>query len=108
MATLELEGAERGWVASVGLDSGGRPRLIAVAEPALVQPVETLLQRLLEEPAPGGGVIADALGQGEELLQLLARAISQRRPLLRQERLHAYVAGGRFQPPPGPLGWDEE
>ncbi len=106
VATLEIEGAKRGWLASVGLDGDGRPVVRAAATPDLERVVASRLQALLEEPFDGR-----LLGErrGEALLQGLAQVFGRRRPLLGAERAFAYVHGaghvGAYAP--RPPGWDE-
>jgi len=106
VATLEIEGAERGWLATVGLDGDGRPVVRAAATPDLERVVASRLQALLEEPLEG-----QLLGErrGEALLHGLAQVFGRRRPLLGAERAFAYVQGssqvGTYAP--RPPGWDE-
>src|SRR5206468_2176036 len=77
VATLEIEGAERGWLASVGLDGDGRPVVRTAATPDLERVVASRLQALLEEPFEGR-----LLGErrGDALLQGLAQVFGRRRP----------------------------
>jgi hypothetical protein len=106
LATLEIEGAERGWLASVGLDRDGRPAIRACQPAEISAPLASLLQRLLEEPLEGTLLGAR---RGEDLLYGLATVFGRRRPLLGAERVFAYVAGGSRAEPAGPRppGWDE-
>ena len=53
MATLEIEGAERGWLASVGLDERGQPSVEAAVAPEIAPLLSSLLQSLLEQPLEG-------------------------------------------------------
>jgi len=106
VATLEIEGAERGWLASVGLDAHGRPVVRAAATPDLERAIASRLQALLEEPLEGR-----LLGErrGETLLHGLAQVFGRRRPLLGAERAFAYVQGASHvgAHAPRPPGWDE-
>jgi len=106
MATLEIEGAERGWLATVALARAGglvvTELSIADAGPAL----QALLQRLLEEPLDGR-VLGER--EGEDLLYGLADVLGRRRPLLGEERVFGYVQGGSRTGSSGrPEGWDDE
>ena len=106
MATLEIEGAEHGWLATVTAQRNGGTTVTAAATPELHQRLQALLQRLLEEPLDGR-----ILGErrGEDLLYGLADALGRRRPLLGTERVFGYVHGGSrlaAVDPPVP-GWDE-
>ncbi len=106
MATLEIEGAEQGWLATVGTDRGGGLRVQAALTADLEPRLTALLQRLLEEPYEGA-----VLGtrRGEDLLYGLADTFGRRRPLLGEERVFAYVNGGSRVPPDTSAipGWDE-
>ncbi|HEY7064777.1 MAG TPA: hypothetical protein VII06_25110 [Chloroflexota bacterium] len=105
MATLEIEGAERGWLATVQLDRADALVLSAAATPDVEQPLLTLLQRLLEEPLQGRPV---AERRGDDLLYALAQVLGRRRPLLGTERIFGYVPGAhRAEPAERPPGWDE-
>jgi len=106
MATLEIEGAESGWLASVALGPDDLPYLHTAARAELVPDLGSLVQRLLEEPYEGGLLGAR---RGEALLYALADAIGRRRPLLEGERVFAHVRGGSRAEPsaPVPPGWDE-
>ena len=106
MATLEIEGAEHGWLATVAAARGGGTTVTAAATPEIQQRLQALLQGLLEEPLDGR-----LLGErrGEDLLYALADALGRRRPLLGAERVFGYVQGGSrlaAAEPPVP-GWDE-
>jgi hypothetical protein len=106
MATLEIEGAEHGWLATVAAERSGGTTVTAAATPEIQQRLQALLQRLLEEPLDGR-----LLGErrGEDLLYGLADALGRRRPLLGAERVFGYVHGGSrlaAADPPVP-GWDE-
>jgi hypothetical protein len=106
MATLEIEGAEHGWLATVTAQRGGGTKVTAAATPEIHQRLQALLQTLLEEPLEGR-----ILGErrGEDLLYGLADALGRRRPLLGAERVFGYVHGGSrvaAAEPPVP-GWDE-
>ena len=106
MATLEIEGAERGWLATVRVDRGDALVVSATVSPDVEQPLRALLQRLLEEPLDGR-----ILGErcGEDLLYGLADVLGRRRPLLGAERVFGYVHGGHRAPTgERPPGWDEE
>jgi hypothetical protein len=105
MANLEIEGAERGWLATVSVDRGDALAVSATVTPEVEQPLRSLLQRLLEEPLDGR-----ILGErrGEDLLYGLAEALGRRRPLLGAERVFGYVHGGHRAPAgERPPGWDE-
>ena len=105
MATLEIEGAERGWLATVTLDRDGHATVHTTVTPDVAQPLSALLQQLLEEPLDGR-----ILGErrGEDLLYGLGQALGRRRPLLGAERVFGYVQGGSRAPREGrPFGWDE-
>lgn len=105
MATLEIEGAERGWLATVRLGRADGLVLSATAAPEVEQPLLTLLQRLLEEPLDGR-VLAER--RGDDLLYALAAVLGRRRPLLGSERIFGYVPGAhRAEPTERPPGWDE-
>lgn len=104
MATLEIEGAERGWLATVALDATGRPVVRAAASAEVEHAVETLVRRLLEEPVDGRLVGEE---RGEALLHKLADVLGRRRPLLDDERVFGYVHGARQTPArERPPGWD--
>jgi hypothetical protein len=106
VATLEIEGAERGWLASVGLDPAGELQVRESVTADVQPPLQALLRRLLEEPFEGQLVGAR---RGEDLLYALADIFGRRRPLLGAERVFGYVQGGSRVPrdtPPIP-GWDE-
>jgi len=105
MASLEIEGAERGWLASVSVDRADALVVGATASPDVEQPLRSLLQRLLEEPLDGR-----ILGErrGDDLLYGLAQVLGRRRPLLGAERVFGYVHGGHRAPAgERPPGWDE-
>jgi hypothetical protein len=105
MTTLEIEGAERGWLATVAVGRDGRPVVSAAVTPDVAQPLGALLQRLMEEPLDGR-----ILGErrGEDLLSGLAQALGRRRPLLGGERIFGYVQGSSRAPrEERPAGWDE-
>jgi hypothetical protein len=105
MATLEIEGAERGWLATVSVARGDELAVSATVTPDVDQPLRSLLQRLLEEPLEGR-----ILGErrGEDLLYGLAEVLGRRRPLLGTERVFGYVQGGHRAPAgERPPGWDE-
>lgn len=106
VATLEVEGAERGWLASVTLDPAGTPIVSAALADNVARDLGPLLQRLLQEPLDGEPV---GTRQGDALLHALADVFARRRPLLAGERLFAYVHGSvRPGPvPERPPGWDE-
>ena len=106
MATLEIEGAERGWLATVRAPAAGGVAVEAVLSPDLERQLDSLLQRLLEEPFEGAPLGAR---RDDDLLYGLAEVFGRRRPLLGAERVFAYVHGGSRVPaeaPPIP-GWDE-
>ena len=106
MPTVEIESAERGWLASIGLDQNGLATVNSAATPELERALSSLLQRLLEEPLEG-----TLLGErrGDDLLYGLADAFGRRRPLLGMERVFGYVQGGSraMRSAPTPPGWDE-
>ena len=106
MATLEIEGAERGWLGSVALDREGLTRVSAALTPEVAQELGALLERLREEPLEGR-----LLGErrGEDLLHGLADAFGRRRPLLGNERVFGHVQGASRAATAGvrPPGWDE-
>jgi hypothetical protein len=106
VATLEIEGAERGWLASVGLDLAGQPTVRAIAASEIGAALTSLLERLLAEPLEGRPV---GERRGEQVLYALAEVCGRRRPLLEAERVFAYVQGGSRPEPAGPRppGWDE-
>jgi hypothetical protein len=106
MATLEIEGAERGWLATVALDRLGQARVDATVTADVEQPLGQLLQRLLEEPH-AGAILGER--RGEDLLYALAEVLGRRRPLLGAERIFGYVAGGSRAPRDERLpGWEDE
>src|SRR4051794_2974201 len=105
MTTLEIEGAERGWLATVQVERGDALVVSAAVTADVEQPLRTLLQVLLEEPHDGR-----ILGErrGDDLLYGLADVLGRRRPLLGDERVFGYVPGGARTPPgERPPGWDE-
>src|SRR5581483_4170921 len=103
--TLEIEGAERGWLASVRLEHGDELTVAATVTPDVAQPLRALLQRLLEEPH-NGRILGER--RGDDLLYGLAEVLGRRRPLLGGERVFGYVPGGQRTPPvERPPGWDE-
>jgi hypothetical protein len=106
VATLEIEGTERGWLGSVGLDRDDQPAIRASATSEIAAALTSLLQRLLEEPLEGRLV---GERSGEHLLYALAEVFGRRRPLLETERVFAYVQGGSRPEAggPRPAGWDE-
>lgn len=105
MATLEIEGVERGWLATVALDAAGQPVVRAAASAEVERAVETLVRRLLEEPVDGRLVGEE---RGEALLHGLADVLGRRRPLLGDERVFGYVHGASRAPDrERPPGWDE-
>jgi hypothetical protein len=106
MATLEIEGADSGWLATVELGRDGLPKLTAVATPVMERQLTQLVQRLLEEPLDGHQLGAR---RGEDLLHGLADAFGRRRPLFGNERLTGYVQGASRTTESGnrPPGWDE-
>jgi len=106
MATLEIEGAERGWLATVGAAASGGVAMEATLSPDVERELGTLLQRLLEEPFAGSALGAR---RGEDLLYALAEVFGRRRPLLGAQRVFAYVQGGSRAAPSAPPvpGWDE-
>jgi hypothetical protein len=105
MTTLEIEGAERGWLATIRLDRGDALAVSALVTPDVEQPLRALLQRLLEEPH-GGRILGER--RGDDLLYGLAEVLGRRRPLLGNERVFGYVPGGHRAPPgERPPGWDE-
>ncbi|HEY8505042.1 MAG TPA: hypothetical protein VIL46_10710, partial [Gemmataceae bacterium] len=77
MATLEVEGAERGWLASVTLDPAGTPIVSAALADNVARDLGPLLQRLLQEPLDGEPV---GTRQGDALLHALADVFARRRP----------------------------
>ena len=94
MATVEVEGPDTGWVASVGYDDTGDVRVLDAREgwrPA----VERLVGRLLMEPAPSGRIPgAHVNSDDEDTLYDLAATLMRRKPDCRGERLTGYVSGG--------------
>jgi hypothetical protein len=105
MATLEIEGAERGWLATVALDRNGRVTVGGTVTAEVAQPLDLLLQGLLEEPL-AGRILGER--RGEDLLYGLAEALGRRRPLLGAERVFGYVQGGsRTGSEARPPGWEE-
>ena len=105
MATLEIEGAERGWLATVALDRAGGVTVGETVTADVAQPLGLLLQRLLEEPL-AGRILGER--RGEDLLYGLAEALGRRRPLLGAERVFGYVQGGsRTTSEARPPGWEE-
>lgn len=105
MVSLEIEGAERGWLATVSVDRGDALVVSAMLTPDVEPPLRSLLQRLLEEPLDG-----HILGErrGEDLLYGLADVLGRRRPLLGAERVFGYVHGGQRAPArERPPGWDD-
>jgi hypothetical protein len=105
MTTLEIEGAERGWLATVCLERDDELAVSAAVTPDVEQPLRALLRRLLEEPH-AGRILGER--RGDDLLYGLAEVLGRRRPLLGAERVFGYVPGGhRAQPGERPPGWDE-
>ncbi|HZU06044.1 MAG TPA: hypothetical protein VFB73_08720 [Chloroflexota bacterium] len=106
MTTLEIEGAERGWLASVGLDPAGQLVVRAALSREVGEAVGALLEQLLQEPLDGRPL---GIRRGEELLRGLALVLGRRRPLLAAERVHGYLPGVPLAAPDQPLppGWDE-
>jgi hypothetical protein len=106
MAMLEIEGAERGWLATAGTNDAGDVLVREALSPEVELNVQSLIQALLEEPFEGG-----LLGsrRGEDLLYALATTLGRRRPLLGAERVFGHVRGGsRFESSAPPIpGWDE-
>ncbi|HLH25346.1 MAG TPA: hypothetical protein VK066_22745 [Chloroflexota bacterium] len=105
MTTLEIEGAERGWLATVCLGRDDALVVRAAVTPDLEQPLRALLQGLLEQPHEGS-----ILGErhGDDLLHGLAEVMGRRRPLLGTERVFGYVPGApRTASADRPPGWDE-
>ena len=105
MATLEIEGAERGWLASVALGGDGALAVATALSMEIAQGLALLLPGLLAEPLDGAPV---GTRQGDALLHALADVFARRRPLLAGERLFAYVHGSERPGParPRPPGWD--
>jgi hypothetical protein len=106
VATLEIEGAERGWLASVALDGRGEPTVSAALAADVEAGLPLLLQQLLQEPLDGQHV---GERRGAALLHALADVFARRRPQLAGERLFAHVVGSprpasNVRPPPG---WDD-
>jgi hypothetical protein len=105
MPTLEIEGAERGWLASVVLGADGVPAVAAAVADEVARDLAGLLRQLLAEPLDGELV---GVRHGDALLHALADVFARRRPLLAGERLFAYVHGSERPGParPRPPGWD--
>ena len=106
MPSLEIEGPDTGWIASVRLDDQGEVR-VAEAREGWLEAAQHLLARVLEEPSPSGR-IPGALGLpfDEDVLYEVAASLMRRKPLLRGERVTGYVSGGsRFVDTPDT--WDE-
>lgn len=94
MATLEVEGPDSGWVASIGFDDQGDVRVLEARDDWDGDMVR-LLARLLQQPAPSGRIPADGFQAfDEDALYDLADSIRRYRPVCRGERLMGYVSGG--------------
>ena len=94
VATLEVEGPDSGWVASIGFDAAGEVRVLEAREDWDGDMVR-LLARLLQQPAPSGRIPADGFQAfSEDALYDLADSLRRYRPLCRGERLMGYVTGG--------------
>lgn len=94
MAYVEIEGPDSGWVASVGFDESGTLRVVA-ARDGWDDQLGRLVERLLQEPAPGGRIPGQRIVPGDdEVLYDLATALRRRKPVCRGERLIGYVVGG--------------
>ena len=105
-SALEVEGAERGWLASVVLDASGEPVVAAAVAADIERALPLLLQQLMQEPLEGSIV---GQRRGAALLHALADVFARRRPHIADERLFAYVHGS-LRPgstPTPPPGWDE-
>lgn len=101
MATVEIEGPNSGWVASIGYDDEGEIRVVDRRE-GWENEAEQLLSRTLLEPTPTGRIPAAGLrAWDEELLYELADSLARRRPVVRGERLTAHVSGGSRRREPG-------
>jgi hypothetical protein len=101
MATVEVEGPDAGWVATIGYDAGGELRVLAVRD-GWQATAELLLSRLLQEPAPSGRVPGQHLWpHAEDTLYELAAALGRRKPEYRGERLTGRVSGGSRVVQPG-------
>ncbi len=94
MATLELEGPDAGWVATIGFDEHGELRVLT-ARDGWDADARQLLTRLLQEPGPGGrppGARVEPHDEG--VLYDLASIVRRRRPECHDQRLVGYVSGG--------------
>jgi hypothetical protein len=93
MATLEIEGPDSGWVATVGFEAG-ELRVLDTREGGRTA-IQQLFGRLLLEPAPSGRVPgAYVVPDDEDVLYEMADALRRRKPECRGERLVGYVSGG--------------
>jgi hypothetical protein len=94
-ATLEVEGPDSGWVASIGFDDTGELVVLEVRDEwddvALL-----LLGKLLQEPSPSGRIPgASVAAWDEDVLYEMAESLARRKPPYRGERLTGHVSGGR-------------
>ncbi len=94
MATLELEGPDTGWIATIGFDEQGDVRVLSARE-GWEGDALRLLARLLQEPGPSGRPPGEHVEPNDEsLLYDLASIVRRRRPEFRNQRLVGYVSGG--------------
>lgn len=98
---MEVEGPDSGWIATIGFGENGDPAVLQAREGWEAE-APRLLERLLQEPAQGGTVLgAMPRPFDEDLLYDLASLVRRRKPLVRDERLSAYVVGGSRWIEPG-------
>jgi hypothetical protein len=94
MPSLEIEGPDSGWVASIGFDEQGDVCVVE-ARDGWLEPARLLLSRLMQEPAPSGRVPGEHVAAfDEDVLYELASSLMRRKPLLEGERVTGYVSGG--------------
>jgi hypothetical protein len=101
LATLEVEGPDAGWIATIGYDERGELRVLA-ARDEWQATTELLLSRLLQEPAPSGRVPGQHLRpHDEDALYDMADSLARRKPEYRGERLTGHVSSGSRAVEPG-------
>jgi hypothetical protein len=94
MPSLEIEGPDSGWVATVGFDEQGDVHVVE-ARQGWFEPAQRLLSRLMQEPAPSGRPPGEhVVAFDEDVLYELASSLMRRKPLLEGERVTGYVSGG--------------
>ncbi|MBI2755128.1 MAG: hypothetical protein HYX52_00295 [Chloroflexi bacterium] len=94
MATVEVEGPDSGWVATLGYDEMGALTVLEVRD-GWEYEARDLLARLILEPAPSGRIPgAHIRPNAEEPLYDLAESLARRKPEVRGQRLTGHVEGG--------------